>query len=118
MFPDSLGYSETFINSSSPQGPTSGAGICRILSHLSHGNLAVAVLARNPDKLNAIARGLCSSTPNAVEAFPTDTSPEQLSKAFSDIRSHSSFKGLKLKAAVFYVKYASKVTRFGPFCSR
>lgn len=112
MFTDSIDYYETFIDSISPQGPTSGAGICRILSHPSHGNLAVAVLARNPDNLNAIARGLRSSTPNPVEAFPTDTSPEQLSKAFSDIRSHSSFEGLKLKVAVFHVKHASKVTTF------
>ena len=96
------------------QGPTSGAGICRILAHPSHGNLAVAVLARNPENLNAVAKGLRSSTPNPVEAFPTDTSPEKLSKAFSDIRSHSCFKDLKLKVAVFHVKHASKVTWLRP----
>lgn len=89
-------------------GPTSGAGICRILAHPSHGNLAVAVLARNPDNLNALAKGLRSSTPNPVEAFPTDTTPEKLSTAFSEIRCHSSFKDLKLKIAVFHVKHASK----------
>ncbi|CAF9926906.1 hypothetical protein IMSHALPRED_007084 [Imshaugia aleurites] len=89
-------------------GPTSGVGICRILAHPSHGNLAVAILARNADNLNALATGLRLSTPNPVEAFPTDASPEKLSKAFSDIRSHSSFKDLKLKVAVFHVKHASK----------
>ncbi|KAM0798162.1 short-chain dehydrogenase/reductase SDR [Usnea florida] len=89
-------------------GPTSGAGICRILAHPSHGNLAVALLARNPDNLNAVAKGLRSSTPNPVEAFPTDTSPERLSQAFFDIRSHMSFKDLKLKVAVFHVKHSSK----------
>lgn len=96
------------------KGPTSGAGICRILANPSQGNLAVAVLARNPENLNAVAKGLRSSTPNPVEAFPTDTSPEKLSKAFSDIRSHSSFKDLKLKVAVFHVKHASKVTWLRP----
>ena len=44
-----------------------------------------------------------------MEAFPTDTSPEKLSAAFSDIRKHASFKDLKLKVAVFHVKHASKV---------
>lgn len=107
--PPSRPNSSTNSISLSHQGPTSGAGICRILAHPSQGNLAVAVLARNPENLNAVAKGLRSSTPNPVEAFPTDTSPEKLSMAFSDIRSHSSFKDLKLKVAVFHVKHASKV---------
>ena len=54
------------IDSISPEGPTSGAGICKLLAHPSHGNLVVAVLARNPDNLNAVAKALRSSTPNPV----------------------------------------------------
>ena len=89
-------------------GPTSGAGIARVLAHPSHGNLAVALLARNPENLNSLAQGLRSSTPNAIETFPTDTSPDKLSKAFADIRSHNSFKDLKLKVAIYHIKHASR----------
>ncbi|KAK3172919.1 hypothetical protein OEA41_006245 [Lepraria neglecta] len=38
----------------------------------------------------------------------SDITPDKLSKAFSDIRSHSSFKNLKLKVAVFHVKNSSR----------
>ena len=89
-------------------GPTSGAGIARVLAHPSQGNLAVALLARNPDNLNSLAKGLRSTTPNPIETFPTDTSPEKLSKAFADIRSHPSFKDLKLKIAIYHIKHSSK----------
>ena len=89
-------------------GPTSGVGIARILAHPSHGNFAVALLARNPENLNSLAQSLRSSTPNAIEAFPSDTSPERLSKAFADICSHNSFKDLKLKVAIYHLKHSSK----------
>ncbi|KAK4963967.1 hypothetical protein LTR28_004213 [Elasticomyces elasticus] len=90
-------------------GPASGAGIARILSHPSHGNLAVALLARRPEPLHDLAKSLRSQTPNAVlEAFPTDTSPDSLTKAFHDIKSHKSFEGLKLKMAVYHIKHSSK----------
>ena len=96
------------IDKSYLQRPTSGAGICRILTHASHENLAFAVLARNRDNQNTVAKGLRSSTPNPVHAFPTDTPPEKLSKAFSDIHSHGSFEDLKFNVAVFHIKHAHK----------
>ena len=89
-------------------GPTSGVGIARVLAHTSQGNLAVALLARNPQNLKALANDLRTTSSNVIETFPTDTSPENLSKAFADIRSHNSFKDLKLKVAIFHVKHASK----------
>ncbi|KAL6719918.1 hypothetical protein ACLMJK_001839 [Lecanora helva] len=89
-------------------GPTSGAGIARILAHPSHGNLAVALLARTAEKLDSLAQNLRSTTPNPIETFPTDTSPDKLSKAFADIRSHPSFQNLKLKVAIYHIKHASK----------
>jgi len=86
-----------------------GAGIARILAHPSHGNYAVALLARRPDALNELVSSLRSSTPNGVfEVFPTDTKPDNLRKAFSDINAHDSFKDLKLKVSVFSVKNSAK----------
>ncbi|KAL9639919.1 MAG: hypothetical protein Q9164_000622 [Protoblastenia rupestris] len=89
-------------------GPATGAGIARILAHPSHGNYAVALLSRNPDNLNTLTKSLRSSAPGSIiETFPTDTKPENLSKAFSDIRKHASFQNLKLRIAVYNVKNAS-----------
>ncbi|KAI4135631.1 MAG: hypothetical protein LQ347_000486 [Umbilicaria vellea] len=86
-----------------------GSGIARILSHPSHGNLAVALLARNPSTLSSTHSNLKSTSPGStIETFPTDTSPDSLTKAFSAIRSHPSFKGLKLSVAVYSVKHSSK----------
>ncbi|KAL1617578.1 hypothetical protein SLS56_010941 [Neofusicoccum ribis] len=86
-----------------------GAGIARILSHPSHGNLAVALLARSPEPLQELTTRLRSSTPGAVlEPFSTDTSPDSLRKTFSDIKSHPSFKDLKLHLAIYSVKHSSK----------
>lgn len=74
-----------------------GAGIARTLAHPSHGNLAVALLARRPEPLRELASKLRSEAPGSViEAFPSDTSPEQLTKAFEEIKAHESFGGLKL----------------------
>lgn len=90
-------------------GPNTGAGIARILSHPSHGNLAVALLARRPEPLQELTNSLRSSTPGAVlEQFPTDTSPDSLKKTFSDIKLHPSFKNLKLRLAIYSVKHSSK----------
>jgi hypothetical protein len=84
-------------------------GIARILSHPSHGNMAVALLARRPEPLNDLVKSLKSKQPEAVlEAFPTDTSPENLRKAFADIKAHASFKDLKLRVAIFSIKNSSK----------
>ncbi|KAB2576534.1 hypothetical protein DBV05_g4863 [Lasiodiplodia theobromae] len=90
-------------------GPNTGAGIARILSHPSYGNLAVSLLARSPEPLQELTNSLRSSNPGAVlEAFPTDTSPDSLKKTFSDIEKHPSFKDLKLRLAVYSVKHSSK----------
>jgi hypothetical protein len=47
--------------------------------------------------------------PNGVlEAFPTDTSPESLSKTFLAIKECKSFAGLKLEVSIFSIKHSSK----------
>lgn len=80
-----------------------------MLAHPNQGNMAIALLARRPEALNEIAQSLRSSAPGAVvEAFPTDTSPDSLHKAFSDIKQHKSFEGLKLNLAIYSVKHSSK----------
>ena len=85
------------------------SGIARILSHPSHGNLAVALMARRPEALNDLVTSLRSQNPGAVlETFPTDTSPDNLKKAFADIRGHQSFQGLKLQVSIFSIKNSSK----------
>ncbi|KXT12762.1 hypothetical protein AC579_675 [Pseudocercospora musae] len=90
-------------------GPATGAGIARVLSSPNQGNLAVALLARRPEPLNDLIKSLKSQNQDAVlEAFPTDTKPENLRNAFADIKSHSSFKDLKLKVAIFSIKNSSK----------
>ncbi|KAK5175204.1 uncharacterized protein LTR77_000341 [Saxophila tyrrhenica] len=90
-------------------GPATGAGIARILGHPQHGNLAVALLARRPEALDELVGNLRSQVPNGVfEAFPTDTSPERLRKAFAEIKSHQSFSGLKLTTSIFSVKNSAK----------
>ncbi|CZT46365.1 related to oxidoreductase, short chain dehydrogenase/reductase family [Rhynchosporium secalis] len=90
-------------------GPNTGTGIARILSHPKHGNLAVALLARRQGNLNSIRSNLKETSPGSVvETFPTDTSPSNLKAAFQSIKSHQSFKDLKLKVAVYSVKHSSK----------
>ncbi|CAK1355905.1 hypothetical protein CB0940_00421 [Cercospora beticola] len=90
-------------------GPATGAGIARVLSHPAQGNMAVALLARRPEALDELIQSLRSSNSDAiVEAFPTDTQPENLRKAFQEIRSHSSFKDLKLRVSIFSIKNSSK----------
>jgi len=90
-------------------GPTTGAGIARILAHPSHGNLAVALLARRQDALNDLAKDLRSQTPEGVfETFATDTSPDKMRKAFADIKEHQSFKDLKLRLSIYSIKNSAK----------
>ncbi|KAI9652440.1 MAG: hypothetical protein M1831_006783 [Alyxoria varia] len=92
-------------------GPTSGAGVARILAHPARGNMAVALLARNPTNLENLATSLRSSIPGGsavIQPFPTDTDPEKLRRAFSDISAHPSFSGLKLQIAIWHVKHSSK----------
>lgn len=88
-------------------GPTSGGGIARYLAN--QGNLAVAVLARNATNLNGVVEKIRSTNSSAiVEAFPTDTSPNQLQSTFQKISQHSSFQGLKLKLAIYHIKQSAK----------
>ncbi|KAH9865057.1 hypothetical protein IAQ61_009003 [Plenodomus lingam] len=90
-------------------GPATGTGIARILSHPSHGNLAVALIARRPASLASVITNIHSTSPDAVlESFPSDTSEESLKKAFQDIKSHKNFQGLKLKLAIYSIKHSSK----------
>lgn len=86
-------------------------GIARILSSPSHGNLAVALLARRPEPLNELVKSLKSQPTHqdaVLEAFPTDTKPDNLRKAFADIKNHPSFTNLKLDVAIFSIKNSSK----------
>jgi len=90
-------------------GPNTGTGIARILSHPTHGNLAIALLARNPSTLTSVAENLTTTSPGSVIAtFPTDTTPSSLAQTFKDIRTHPSLRGLKLKIAVFSIKHSHK----------
>ncbi|KAI9146734.1 hypothetical protein HJFPF1_13552 [Paramyrothecium foliicola] len=90
-------------------GPTSGAGVARVLADPAHGNLAVAVLARNSDKLDALTLDLRkSSNGGMLHAFPTDTQPENLRSTFQKIAAHPDFANLKLKVAIYHVKNADK----------
>jgi short-subunit dehydrogenase len=71
--------------------------------------MAVALLARRPEPLNDLVKSLRSQNPSSVlEAFPTDTQPDNLKQAFASIKAHESFSGLKLKVAIFSVKNSSK----------
>jgi NAD(P)-dependent dehydrogenase (short-subunit alcohol dehydrogenase family) len=89
-------------------GSMKGTGIARILSS-THGNLAVALLARRPESLQSVISKVREANPEAVlEAFPSDTSKASLEKAFADIKAHESFKDLKLKLAIYSIKHSSK----------
>ncbi|KAF2116774.1 hypothetical protein BDV96DRAFT_490938 [Lophiotrema nucula] len=91
-------------------GPNTGTGIARILSHPSHGNLAVALLARRPDALKDVVSTIRKFSPDAVlETFPTDvSSADSIKKAFREIKSHKNLQNLKLQMAVYSVKHSSK----------
>jgi len=71
--------------------------------------MAVALLARRSEVINDVASSIRSQAPGSVvEAFPTDTSPDSLKKAFEDIRTHKSFADLKLNMAIYSIKHSSK----------
>ncbi|TDZ32571.1 putative oxidoreductase [Colletotrichum spinosum] len=90
-------------------GPTSGAGIARVLASPRHGNLAVALLASNADNLQTLAADLGTSSDGGVlHPFPTDTQPENLKRAFRQIADHADFKDLELRLAVYHVKHSSR----------
>ncbi|CAJ2508555.1 Uu.00g135810.m01.CDS01 [Anthostomella pinea] len=75
-------------------GPTSGAGIARVLANPSQGNMAVALLARNKDNLTQLCEGLRQTSDGG--------------RTFTEISQHAAFRDLKLKVAVFHVKHALK----------
>lgn len=69
----------------------------------------MALLARKPENLNDLVSNLRSQTPGGVfETFPTDTAPDNLKKAFADIKAHQSFSGLKLRISIFSIKNSVK----------
>lgn len=69
-------------------GPTSSRGFTRVLARADGDNLAVARLPRDAENLKKLGDGLCKETNGLLRAFPTDTQPENLRKAFQDIRNH------------------------------
>ncbi|KAI4597853.1 hypothetical protein KJ359_004130 [Pestalotiopsis sp. 9143b] len=90
-------------------GPTSGAGIARVLADPAQGNLAVALLARNKDNLESLCASLRKTSNGGVlHAFPCDTKPANLRRVFGEVAGHDDFKSLKLRLAVFHVKHALK----------
>lgn len=90
-------------------GPTSGAGIARVLANPAQGNLAVALLARNADNLTNLCTSLRQSSNGGIlHPFPTDTQPDNLRSTFSKIAAHPDFAGLKLRLAIYHVKHSSK----------
>lgn len=93
-------------------GPTSGTGIARTFASPSHGNLAVALLARNPSTLASLASSVrSSSNGGVVKDFPADaSSPSSLSAALDAIRewNERELGGLKLRLAVWHVKHSHK----------
>ncbi|OCK75546.1 hypothetical protein K432DRAFT_275595, partial [Lepidopterella palustris CBS 459.81] len=87
----------------------SGSGIARILSHCSHGNLIIALLARRPEPLNELVFRAVNPNPDAVlEAFSTDTPPDALRRTFKHIKMHGSGKDSKLEMAVHSIKHSGQ----------
>lgn len=59
--------------------------------------------------MKELVGNLRSSTPDGVfEIFPTDTQPDNLRKAFADIKTHKSFQNLKLDMSIFSIKNSAK----------
>lgn len=80
-----------------------------MLASPAHGNLAVALLARNRDNVTSLCSQLRESSSGGIlHPFPTDTSPASLEKAFAAITAHPDFSGLKLKLAIYNIKHSSK----------
>ncbi|ETS85528.1 hypothetical protein PFICI_03553 [Pestalotiopsis fici W106-1] len=96
-------------NSSFLPGPTSGAGIARVLADPEQGNLAVALLARNKENLESLCNSLRQTSHGGVlYPFPCDTRPANLRRVFGEITAHDAFQGLPLELAIFHVKHALK----------
>ncbi|KAJ9602545.1 hypothetical protein H2200_013088 [Cladophialophora chaetospira] len=90
-------------------GPTTGAGIARVLSRPSQGNLAVALLSRSGDATLA-DRISKESNGGILKAFKSDTSEKSLTNAFDEVKQWASSidKDLKLKMAVWSIKHSHK----------
>ncbi|KIX96000.1 uncharacterized protein Z520_08255 [Fonsecaea multimorphosa CBS 102226] len=91
-------------------GPTTGAGIARVLARPSQGNLAVALLSRSGD-VQLAERLSRDSDGGVLKAFQTDTSEQNLTRTFDEIKrwSESLGKGeLKLKLAIWSIKHSHK----------
>ena len=94
-------------------GPTTGAGIARVLASPSQGNLAVALLSRTGDA-NLASTISKTSSGGILKAFKTDTSRKQLDSAFADIKSWAKSlhdddgEGMKLKLAIWSIKHSHK----------
>lgn len=89
-----------------------GAGIARTFAR--HG-YAVALLARNRDRVSSLASAIRSENPYAgvggpliAQGFETDTSSSRLKSTFDAISQHPDFKGKPLKVAIWHVKHSSK----------
>lgn len=69
----------------------------------------MALLARRSESLDSVISKVRETSPDVLlEAFPSDTSKVSLEKAFKDIKSHPTFKHLKLKLAIYSIKHSSK----------
>ena len=69
----------------------------------------MALLARNADNLKSVKSKVLEANSNStIEIFSTDTSPDNLTRTFEDVKSHRSFQGLKLRLAIYSIKHSSK----------
>jgi NAD(P)-dependent dehydrogenase (short-subunit alcohol dehydrogenase family) len=100
-------------------GPTTGAGLARVLARASQGNLAVALLSRSGDA--SLADRISKESDGGVlKAFKTDTSETSLKSAFDEVKQWATSidKELKLNLAIWSIKrklsYPSKPAPAGP----
>jgi NAD(P)-dependent dehydrogenase (short-subunit alcohol dehydrogenase family) len=93
-------------------GPTTGAGLARVLARPSQGNLAVALLSRSGD--NSLAERLSRESGGTLRAFKTDTSEPNLTQAFDEVKkwgsSLSGGQDLKLNLAIWSIKHSHKTS--------
>ncbi|ETI28858.1 hypothetical protein G647_01310 [Cladophialophora carrionii CBS 160.54] len=92
-------------------GPTTGAGIARVLARPSQGNLAVALLSRSGDA--SLADRLSQESGGGVlKAFQSDTTETRLNDAFRDVRKWAASLDdggdLKLQLAIWSIKHSHK----------
>jgi NAD(P)-dependent dehydrogenase (short-subunit alcohol dehydrogenase family) len=92
-------------------GPTTGAGIARVLARPSQGNMAVALLSRSGDA--SLADRLSKESDGGVlKAFKTDTSENSLDRAFKEVTQWASSidMDMKLTLAIWSIKHSHKTT--------